>query len=134
MEDKLASFLGSNQWIGSYEINLCLQYFLGVDSKIMNMSSGYELTTKISELKHHFLTEGTPIMIGGGLYAHTILGIDHCEEKDDVRFLILDPHYTGGDGNIKNIISKGWVAWKDVNMFNPAEFYNLCMPIIPREA
>ena len=134
MEDKLESFLGSNQWIGSFEVNLCLQHFLGIDSKIMNLSSGYELTTKVSELKQHFLTEGTPIMIGGGLYAHTILGIDHCEEKDDVRFLILDPHYTGGDGNIKNIISKGWVAWKDVNMFNPAEFYNLCMPIIPREA
>lgn len=78
MEDKEASFLGSNQWIGSFEVNLCLQHFLGIDSKIMNLSSGYELTTKVSELKQHLLTEGTPIMIGGGLYAHTILGIDHC--------------------------------------------------------
>lgn len=62
----------------------------------MNISSGLELLTKASELKKHFLTEGTPIMIGGDLYAHTILGIDYCEDQDDsLRFLILDPHYPG---------------------------------------
>jgi hypothetical protein len=43
-------------------------------------------------------------MIGGDLYAHTILGIDYCEEKEDIRFLILDPHYPGSDGNLKNIL------------------------------
>lgn len=46
----------------------------------MNVSSGAELITKGKELKDHFLVEGTPIMIGGDLYAHTILGIDYCEE------------------------------------------------------
>ena len=104
-----------------------------IDCKIMNVSSGAELVTKGRELRDHFLKDGTPIMIGGDLYAHTILGVDFCEEKDDVRFLILDPHYPGGDSNIKNILSKGWVAWKDVNMFKADAFYNLCMPQIPRE-
>jgi hypothetical protein len=117
MEDKEESIIGSSTWIGSFEVNLCVQHYMGVDCKIMNLSSGLELVTKARELRDHFLKEGTPIMIGGGLYAHTIIGVDYCEEKDDVRFLILDPHYTGGDGNIKNILAKGWVAWKDVSMF-----------------
>jgi hypothetical protein len=98
----------------------------------MNMSSGLELLTKGRELRDHFLREGTPIMIGGDLYAHTILGIDYCEEKEDLRFLILDPHYTGNDNNIKNILSKGWCGWKDVNMFKADAFYNLCMPLKPK--
>ncbi len=48
----------------------------------MILSSGAEILGKGRELKDHFLTEGTPIMIGGDLYAHTILGIDYCEEKE----------------------------------------------------
>ena len=68
------------------------------------MASGLELRTKGRELRDHFLSEGTPIMIGGDLYAHTIIGVDYCEEEDDVRFLILDPHYPGSDTNIKNIV------------------------------
>lgn len=36
-------------------------------------------------------------MIGGDLYAYTIIGVDYCDETDDVRFLILDPHYPGSD-------------------------------------
>ena len=99
----------------------------------MNLSSGAEIASKGRELRDHFLKDGTPIMIGGGLYAYTIIGIDYCEEKEDVRFLILDPHYTGGDGNIKNIFAKGWVGWKDANMFQADAFHNLCMPQIPRE-
>ena len=29
--------------------------------------------------------------------AHTILGVDYCETSGDIKFLILDPHYTGGE-------------------------------------
>eukprot|EP00349_Pseudokeronopsis_sp_Brazil_P006996 CAMPEP_0202966472 /NCGR_PEP_ID=MMETSP1396-20130829/10890_1 /ASSEMBLY_ACC=CAM_ASM_000872 /TAXON_ID= /ORGANISM="Pseudokeronopsis sp., Strain Brazil" /LENGTH=72 /DNA_ID=CAMNT_0049690361 /DNA_START=694 /DNA_END=912 /DNA_ORIENTATION=+ len=72
------------------------------------MSSGAEIVTKVKELKEHFLKEGTPVMVGGDLYAHTILGIDYCEEKesesDHLRFLILDPHFPGSDTNLKNVI------------------------------
>jgi len=50
-----------------------------------------------------------------------------------VRFLILDPHYPGGDNNIKNILQKGWCAWKDVTMFKADTFYNLCMPLRPTD-
>lgn len=72
-------------------------------------------------------------MIGGDLYAHTIIGIDYCEELEDVRFLILDPHYPGSDSNIKNVIQKGWCGWKEVSMFKADAFYNLCMPMRPTD-
>ena len=68
------------------------------------------------------MTYGTPVMIGGDVYAHTILGVDIRKSVTDfdsldssdasaeapVLFLILDPHYKGNDTNIKNILSKGW--------------------------
>ena len=34
---------------------------------------------------------------GGGVLAHTILGVDWNEATGDTKFLILDPHYTGGE-------------------------------------
>ena len=44
-------------------------------------------------------------MIGGGVLAHTIIGVDFDELTGDVKYLILDPHYTGGE-DIKTITSK----------------------------
>ena len=37
------------------------------------------------------------MFVGGGVLAHTILGIDYNEVTGDINFLILDPHYTGGE-------------------------------------
>lgn len=34
---------------------------------------------------------------GGGVLAHTILGVAWSETSGQIRFLILDPHYTGGE-------------------------------------
>lgn len=51
-------------------------------------------------------------MLGGDVKAFTILGVD-VNEEGEVRYLILDPHYAGSDSNPKEIISKGWCAWKD---------------------
>ena len=86
-------------------------------------------------------------MIGGDVYAHTILGVDirhgvtDLEDLDEdswdvtkdspVMFLILDPHYKGNDTNLKTIISKGWCQWKDPRkFFNQGTFYNICMPML----
>lgn len=44
-------------------------------------------------------------MIGGGVLAHTIVGVDFDELTGDVKYLILDPHYTGAD-ELKTITSK----------------------------
>ena len=45
------------------------------------------------------------IFIGGGVLAHTIIGVDFNELTGDVKYLILDPHYTGTE-DIKTITSK----------------------------
>lgn len=59
----------------------------------------------VRELINHFKKEGTPVMIGGGVLAHTILGVDFNESTGDSMLLILDPHYTGVD-DIKIIQDK----------------------------
>ena len=39
------------------------------------------------------------------MYAHTILGIEYNEQTGQVKYLILDPHYTGPDV-IKQVIER----------------------------
>jgi hypothetical protein len=107
MGDKQADFAGSKNWIGSVELSLILDQLFGVQCKIFHLSSGLEFSSKVREIIHHFDTQGTPIMIGGGVLAYTLLGVDYCEVTDAVRWLILDPHYTGGE-ELRTVIDKGW--------------------------
>lgn len=150
--DKDASFIGSRQWIGSVEVSICLEVMLQVrapprirrsaprpqagrargqvTSRILSASSGGDLPTLSRELVHHFTTQRTPVMIGGGSLAHTILGIEYNERTGDARYLVLDPHYTGPD-DVAVIQSKGWCGWKAATFFGAAEHYNLCLPQCP---
>ncbi|KAH0616143.1 hypothetical protein JD844_027038 [Phrynosoma platyrhinos] len=64
---------------------------------IFPCSQGSELASQGRELANHFKTEGTPVMIGGGVLAHTILGVAWNEITGHIKFLILDPHYTGAE-------------------------------------
>lgn len=79
--------------------------------------------------KEHFQTHGTPIMIGGGVLAYTLLGVSISEDNPEKsKFLILDPHYTGTD-DIVTIVKKKGVSWKTKNeVFKSGNFYNFCMP------
>lgn len=45
----------------------------------MNVSSGRDLASKGRELANHFDTQGTPVMMGGGVLAYTLLGVDYSE-------------------------------------------------------
>ena len=128
--DKPKSFINSRQWIGSTEVSMCLNGFMNVDSRIMHVSSGAELASKGSELAYHFESQGTPIMIGGGVLAHTILGVDFNSNTGELKFLILDPHYTGVD-DLQIVQNKGWCGWKGTNFWDKASYYNLCMPQKP---
>ena len=101
--DKPAKFVGSRQWIGSTEVGMCLNTLLGVSCtrqtdgpiyiffvqityKIMFVNSGSELEDKGRELATHFQIEGTPVMIGGGVLAHTILGVDFNDKTGQIRY------------------------------------------------
>lgn len=63
------------------------------------------MNERVREIINHFKKEGTPIMIGGGVLAHTILGVDFNESSGDSMLLVLDPHFTGVD-DIKTIQDK----------------------------
>ncbi|XP_041789637.1 ufm1-specific protease 2 [Chelmon rostratus] len=129
--DKQASFVGSRQWIGSIEVQAVLNQLLEVTSKIMFVSQGSELASKGRELANHFLTEGTPVMIGGGVLAHTILGVSWSETTGQIRYLILDPHYTGAE-DLQVITDKGWCGWKGPDFWDQTAYYNLCLPQRPK--
>ncbi|XP_022137398.1 probable Ufm1-specific protease isoform X2 [Momordica charantia] len=134
--DKDDSFIGSREWIGAIELSFVLDKLLGVSCKIINVRSGAELPEKCRELAAHFENQGTPIMIGGGVLAYTLLGVDYNEASGDCAFLILDPHYTGSD-DIKKIVGGGWCGWKKAvdskgkNFFLHDKFYNLLLPQRP---
>lgn len=129
--DKDAKLIGSDDWIGAFEVSIVLNELLGIESQIIYVSSGADLTNKGRELAYHFETNGTPVMIGGGVYAYTILGVEYDRVKGDCLFLILDPHYQGDD-DIKTIINKGWCEWKTAALFEKGNFYNMCLPQVPK--
>lgn len=129
--DKPSKIIDSNDWIGAFEVSIVLNELLGVESQILYISSGADLENKGRDLISHFETNGTPIMIGGGVYAYTILGVEYDRVNGKSMFLILDPHYSGTE-DIKTIISKGWCQWKDASLFKKESFYNLCLPQIPK--
>ncbi|GAQ78689.1 hypothetical protein KFL_000170350 [Klebsormidium nitens] len=134
LQDKEASFVGSSQWIGAIELGYILDALLGVTCKVLNVSSGADLPSKARELAHHFDTQGTPVMIGGGVLAYTLLGIDYNELTGECAFLILDPHYTGGE-SLKAIQSGQWIGWKRGGangIFVQNAFYNLLLPQRPQ--
>lgn len=128
--DKPSSFIGSKQWIGSTEVGFVLKTLLDVDVKILCASTGEEVSALATNLLFHFQTQGTPVMIGGGVLAHTILGVNYDEVSGDVKFLILDPHYTGPD-HLPTIINKRWCGWKPKDFWNKDAFYNMCLPQRP---
>lgn len=134
--DKDPSFIGSREWIGAIELSFVLDKLLGVSCKIINVRSGDELPEKCRELAMHFETQGTPVMIGGGVLAYTLLGVDYNEASGDCAFLILDPHYTGAD-DLKKIVNGGWCGWKKSvdskgrSFFLKDKFYNLLLPQRP---
>ncbi|KAL7981910.1 hypothetical protein Chor_000967 [Crotalus horridus] len=129
--DKPSNFVGSCQWIGSIEVQLVLSQLLGITSKILFVSQGSELASQGRELANHFKIEGTPVMIGGGVLAHTILGVAWNEITGHIKFLILDPHYTGAE-DLHVILEKGWCGWKGPDFWNKDAYYNLCLPQRPK--
>ena len=132
-DGKPGSFVGSKKWIGSTEVGIYLDTCLGVQYKILFLPNGAELPSHARALAAHFESEGTPIMMGAGQYAYTLLGVDWNESTGDVRFLVLDPHYVGRDtmDEVQKRSKVAGVAWRDSLFFDQTSFYNLCLPLKP---
>ena len=80
--------------------------------------------------------------LGGGQLAHTILGVDYNPRLGHCQYLVLDPHYNGGDNIdgenmnyieffISEILSGGWCAWKPATFWSKKDFYNLLLVVNP---
>eukprot|EP00658_Telonema_sp_P-2_P039699 TRINITY_DN28372_c0_g1_i2.p1 TRINITY_DN28372_c0_g1~~TRINITY_DN28372_c0_g1_i2.p1 ORF type:complete len:398 (+),score=71.03 TRINITY_DN28372_c0_g1_i2:151-1344(+) len=128
---KPAKHAGSKEWLGALEVASALDQLSDgeIVCNIEYVPEGADLEDKGNFLMKHFQTVGSPIMMGGGVLAFTMAGIDYNAELGQVRFLILDPHYTGKD--VLKSIQPRWCGWKDIEFFDKFSFYNLCLPQRP---
>uniref|UniRef100_W5K785 UFM1-specific peptidase 1 n=1 Tax=Astyanax mexicanus TaxID=7994 RepID=W5K785_ASTMX len=127
--DKQPSFLGSREWIGTYEAALVIDQLYDVPCRIIHVrSGGPELQQAAEDLHHHFTTCGSPVMMGGDRdnSSKCILGV--CSGKEGTHLLIMDPHYYGPTLDKESLQRRGWVAWKRVSCLDQCSFYNLCLP------
>uniref|UniRef100_A0AAV1TVM0 UFSP1/2/DUB catalytic domain-containing protein n=1 Tax=Peronospora matthiolae TaxID=2874970 RepID=A0AAV1TVM0_9STRA len=139
MGDKPTRFEGSTEWIGSLEVGYVLDELFGVTFRSLSVSSGAQLPGLARELLCHFETQGTPVMMGGGQLAFTLLGVDYDPDTGVCAFLTLDPHYTGNEDlhTIQNqvLVLEGYKAvpcsWRKTTSFAKNSFYNLCLPQRP---
>ncbi|KAK8802981.1 hypothetical protein WA588_002140 [Blastocystis sp. NMH] len=140
MGDKPSSFVGSREWIGSQEVSYVMSSLLDVDGKFIILDRGSDFLKHVRQLRNHFLLQGTPVMIGGGVLAFTCLGVQWNEEMKECKLLILDPHYTGADAWDEVLEKKhrmegyygvccGWKSWREV--FHDKDFYHLYLPTRP---
>ena len=129
VKDKPETFIGSKKWIGSIEIQLILNHWYGLDCRIVNVTSGDQVKDKREDFVKHFEEEKSPIMIGGGVLAWTLLGIAYNE--NETKYLILDPHYVGEDKR-KVIQKKKWIGWQPPTVFKKDTFYNFCCPLVKK--
>lgn len=129
LEDKPPSFLGSKEWIGTFEAALVLDHLYDVPCRLVHArSGGTELEQAAQDLHHHFLTRGSPVMMGGDRdnSSKGILGV--CTGKEGSYLLIMDPHYYGSVPDKESLQKNGWVAWRRVQSLDQSSFYNLCLP------
>lgn len=75
MGDKEKSFIQSREWIGAFEVSFVIQKQLGFACNIQHISSGAQVSSLLPVFENHFRTVGSPIMIGGGVLAYTLLGL-----------------------------------------------------------
>lgn len=129
-----SGFVGSRDWIGSYEIMMVLQHYIpDLECTIRRLEHGSDLDTDPAVqglILEHFTTPwAPPIMIGGSSYAHTIAGVHINPDTMEAQYLIIDPHYPANPTNLKTAVSKGFISWKTASkFFESSSWYNLCIP------
>ena len=96
----------------------------------MTAPRGDAVGEHVRALAAHFDAHGTPVMIGGGVLAYTLLGVDWNERTGETAFLILDPHYIGAD-DVASVVP-AWCGWRKAqDVFVADAFYNFMCPQRP---
>lgn len=131
--DKPDSFLGSREWIGTFEASLVLDQLYDVPCRIVHVRYGGELDQAVEDLHNHFLTRGSPVMMGGERdnSSKGILGVS--TSKHGSYLLVMDPHYYGCPLDKNNLQRQGWVSWKPVRSLDQCSFYNICLPLTAKK-
>ncbi|XP_049877215.1 ufm1-specific protease 2 [Pectinophora gossypiella] len=130
LEDKPQSFVGSRQWIGSFEVCLVIDKLFDIPCKMLHVNKGDELKNIVEQLKTHFDKFGSPVMMGGDVDCSSkgVMGIR--VDGNNASLLIVDPHYVGKEHTKEFLHHKGWIKWQPLNEFLTSSFYNLCLPQI----
>ncbi|CAK9806049.1 Ufm1-specific protease 1 [Anthophora plagiata] len=130
LEDKELSFIGSREWIGSFEVCLVLNHLYEVLSKIVHVPSGRALKDQVPLIKAHFEEFGSPIMMGGDRDCSSKCLVGIHEGVKNTYFLIVDPHFIGRAKGTEQLENYHWVKWQNLDNFVDSSFYNLCLPQI----
>ncbi|KAF6030873.1 UFSP1 [Bugula neritina] len=136
--DKEKGFVGSKEWIGSVEVGLVIDKLYNIPCKILHVSNGYQLNSHIQEIRNHFLSNQSILMMGGesDTSSKGIVGLATSCLTSDLYLLVLDPHYyelsTLDDNEqttTKSSLQRdGWIQWRNINSFHLNTFYNICLP------
>lgn len=54
MDDKPREFIGSNEWIGAFEVSMLINKLTGIDNRLLHISNGPDIVDKLHEFKNHF--------------------------------------------------------------------------------
>lgn len=128
IEDKPAEFMGSRDWIGSFEVGYVLSTHYNIDFKILHVTASNDWKSIVHQLSKHFREGGCPVMMGGKTDAASKCIIGTCK---DTHLLVLDPHLTGRASENRKLVS--WHPIEDFDV-KGSNFYNLCIPLIKWES
>ena len=113
--EKNETFIGSNGWIGSQEVGLLLSCLIGpevasgdkalcwkegaLQPTYLFSKTGAELHKQRRRLAKHFREHGTPVFLGGGQLAFTLLGVAYAERSGEAGGIDVVGGDGGGDGD-----------------------------------
>jgi len=66
-------------------VGFVLEKAIGVEYKVISVNSGDEMASKAEDLAKHFAAYGAPVMVGGGVLAHTIIGVAFDDATEEAK-------------------------------------------------
>eukprot|EP00794_Sanderia_malayensis_P018184 gene18184-19998_t len=99
--DKDPSFVGSKNWIGTFEACIVLDHLYDVPCKVTHFKSGSLVEENMQFMIEHFEKFKSPVMMGGDADSASkcILGVcynqnnDNKSDASNMHLLVLDPHF-----------------------------------------